>query len=89
MNIGCWKTFSKREQMGYIAAEVLRAHYAGEGGDEATVRAILERGLELVDVSLEDKKWRGEFLQLMTLRDKIALRYIGEKVSLQNLYAAF
>ena len=89
MNIQRWKTFSKREQMGHIAAEVLRAQYAEEKGDEATTRAILERVLELVDASLGDKQWRGEFLQLMTLRDEIARRYIGQKVSLQNLYAAF
>ncbi|OGG40266.1 hypothetical protein A2116_01410 [Candidatus Jorgensenbacteria bacterium GWA1_49_17] len=77
MTIDRWETISKRDQLGHIAAEIFRARNAK---DQSVFRAILERALELVDLTLQDRKRRGDSLTLFYLRDKIAEAYESGKI---------
>jgi hypothetical protein len=77
MTIDRWETISKRDQLGHIAAEIFRARNAK---DQNVFRAILERALELVDLTLGDRKRREDSLTLLYLRDKIAEAYESGRI---------
>ena len=74
-----WQRLSPYEQLRNIAAEIERARVSEENRDSELFRGSLERALELIDLSLQDARWRSDSLQLLTLRDEIAKSYLGEK----------
>lgn len=55
---GRWFGFSLCEQMANIGSEVSRA-YKWQGRDRKIFWGAVERALELFDLTLEDKRWRG------------------------------
>ena len=83
-----WKTLRIRDQLGHIASEVNRAILVKEK-DADIYRQILERALNLIDLSLSDRKWRRNPLLLLSLRDEVAKAYVGEGDNLEKLAAAF
>lgn len=87
MTLERWKTLSLRDQLGHIASEILRANLA-KNKQDSTFLQILERAICLVDLSLEDKKWKENPLFLLVLRDELAKAYIGKIENLGKLYAA-
>lgn len=87
MTLERWKTFSIRDQMGHIASEILRADLIREK-DKNIYLQMIERAINLVDLTLNDEKWRGNFLQLFILRDELAKTYLGENKDLKKLIAA-
>lgn len=80
-----WKTFSKKDQLAHIASEIFRAKLAN---NENTRKAILERAIDLTDLSLSDQKWRDNPLMLLFLRNQLSKVYIGENKNLENILAA-
>jgi len=87
INLERWKTLSKRDQLGHIAAEIMRARLI-KSTDFRIYREMLERALSLVDVTFSDPKWRGNSLALLLLRDELAKAYVDENVNLEKIYAA-
>lgn len=87
MTLERWRQFSKRDQIGHIAAEIKRAILAKKE-DAATRRMMLERVLEFIDISLQDPKWHDERRQLLALRDGIAEAYEAPLPNLQSFLAA-
>lgn len=86
MTLDRWQNISKRDQLGHIAAELARAKVVQ---DLKVYRAILEKALELVDLTLADLKWREQILTLLHLRGKIAETYeSGEPAEAERIYAA-
>lgn len=81
-----WKKFSQRDQLGHIGAELYRAASVKES-DHALAQTMLERALELIDLTLEDEKWRENSLPLLKLRGEIALVYTGKKNDIARIYA--
>lgn len=79
-----WQNFSKRDQIGHIASEILRANLVK---DNNSFLQILERAIYLVDLSLADKKWQENSLPLLVLRNELTKAYIGETKNLEKLYA--
>lgn len=77
MKLERWQKISKRDQLGHVAAEIARARGAK---DQNLFRAILERALELVDLTLQDLKWKDNTLMLLRLRDEIAKAYESGKI---------
>ncbi|HDH31354.1 MAG TPA: hypothetical protein ENH26_01110 [Candidatus Wolfebacteria bacterium] len=80
-----WKTFSKRDQLGHIASEILRANSAKNR--DAFIQ-MLERAIDLIDISLNDEKWRGNPLLLLILRNELAKAYMDKSLGLEKIYAA-
>jgi hypothetical protein len=75
-----WESFSTQEQLGAIGAELMRAgHWQnGSDGSRENFLTAIGRGLELVDLTLGDKRWRGLYLtMLLGLRDELAKLYCG------------
>lgn len=84
-----WLELEPREQLRAISAELMRAQvWQAEHNDEK-VKAALERGIELIDLSLNDRRWRGRFRMLFGLRDELAEAYCGKQKDFAALRNAF
>src|SRR6185295_243340 len=75
---GRWFTFSFSQQMANIGAEVGRAITWAQK-DQKLSQAAFERGLELLDLTIDDKKNRGGKLrELCRLKEVLGDYFIGE-----------
>ena len=81
-----WITLRPRDQLGHIGAELTRAALAAP--DRDLQRVLLERALELIDLSLDDPRWSPNVLQLLTLRSLVAEAYLGQAGALDQALAA-
>ncbi len=83
-----WFNFSLFEQLGNIGAEYNRfAHWRGEN-DEKNANGSFERMLELIDLTIEDSKWRTSLNEILRLREAVCGQFTGTaefKVSTQML----
>lgn len=87
MTLERWKTLSSRDQLGHIAAEILRANLMKSKNQSAYLQMI-ERAITLIDLSLNDSRWRQNPLPLLVLRNELSKAYIDEKTDLEKLYKA-
>lgn len=88
MQLERWLKFSKGQQAGAIAAEIMRAN-VWEGKDHEKFLSSLERALELIDLSISDDRWKKMLLMLLAFRDEVAKFYTGiNKTSIKTLYLA-
>lgn len=61
-----------------VANELNRAGHWMERGDATAVRNCDERAFELIDLTVEDPKWRGGGLgELLRFRELLAERYVS------------
>jgi len=65
---GKWFHLSLLEQMANIGSEVSRAA-KWQGKDKETFQATIDRALELFDLTLEDKRWRGRLREIARMRE--------------------
>lgn len=71
-----------------IGSEIMRAA-VWQHKDKEKFLSALERGLELVDLCLDDPKWQAGLSMLFWLRDELARFYIGEaNYEIETLYRA-
>ncbi len=88
MDIEKWIKFTKKQQIGAIGAEIMRAKAWQEKDKEKFLSAI-ERALNMIDASLEDKRWKNYLSSLFWLRNKMAEFYAGiAKENIEVLYNA-
>lgn len=80
-----WQNFSKKDQLGHIASEILRARLV-KNINIQVIRAILEKAIGFVDLSLGDSKWRDNPLPLLFLRNELSKAYLGDATALENSY---
>jgi hypothetical protein len=85
MTLERWQTLSWRDQIGHIASEIKRCQLA-KNKDENLYLSILEQAINLVDLSLNDPRWRSNPLPLLVLRGELAKIYIGESQNLEKIY---
>ena len=74
MELKRWESFNKRQQFLIIAAEFIRAKNWQDKDQEKFLLA-LERALELIDITIQDSKWRKDFYMLLKLREEVAKFY--------------
>ena len=92
---GRWAELSLIEQLANVGSEVGRACRERERGDTARARSALERGLELIDLTLADERWRGRRRELTRGRELVCDFLVGDNVhgstraSLDRYYLAF
>lgn len=65
---GSWQKFSLEEQLANIGAEVGRAA-KWYGKDQKLFEGAFWRALELFDLTLDDKRWRGRLREIALLRE--------------------
>lgn len=81
---GRWFTLSLAEQMGNIGGEVHRAVLA-EAQNPRDAEAAFIRALELIDLTLADKKLRGRRKEITRLREILCDTVTGSKTYQTNL----
>lgn len=65
---GRWQEFSLAEQLGNIGSEISRAvRWCGK--DEKLYESALARGRELLDLAIQDARWKGRLKELTRLRE--------------------
>lgn len=79
-----WNSFSKRDQILNIGAELQRAKNWLE---EKQVMNCLDRAFELLDLTLNDKRWKKR--ELFLLREALAGFYSKEKKGKKELVNIF
>lgn len=88
MMIEGWLKFTKSQQIGAIAAELARAKMWQEK-DRTNFLSAIERTINLIDFTIEDKRWRNQLSILLWLRDEMAKFYIGAtEEKIDSLYNA-
>lgn len=96
---GRWSTFSLVEQMAHIGSEVERTINWKRKGNLSYSQKAFERALELLDLTLADKKLKGRLKEVARVREILVDYFIGnneyasteaawQKYFLQFAYAA-
>ena len=75
---GKWFEFSLAEQLANIGSEVGRAG-KWQGRDENIFWGAVERALELFDLTLEDRRWRGRLWEIARVREVFCDTVLGGK----------
>lgn len=79
---GRWFTFSVSEQLGNVGSEFDRAARAFERGDSDRFESAFARMLELLDLTVEDPKWRTpcRLRELLRLREEVCDVFHGNEI---------
>ena len=73
-----WQKFSLNQQLANIGSEVSRAISLREKGDKENMEKSVFRALELIDLTISDKRWRGRLSEIFRLREVICDIFFGE-----------
>src|SRR3989344_5588030 len=82
---GHWFAMSLAEQLGNVGSEVERAVRWRQKGDSEQFQKAFERMLELLDLTLSDKRWRGYRLQELARAREELCRIFTNKDFSQNI----
>ncbi len=72
---GRWQQFTLAEQLGHVGSEVSRARKAL--GDEQRFWSAVTRAFELLDLTIEDARWRPRLRELLRVREVLADAVLG------------
>jgi hypothetical protein len=73
-----WQKLSIPEQLANIGSEASRAFHWREAKDKEEEKKSFYRILELIDISINDPKWKGKFFELLRLREILCDFFAGE-----------
>lgn len=88
MDLTRWSKFSLFEQLAHIGSEIARARVFEEKGDLPTRNRCIERAFDLIDLTMEDKRFQKRLKEICRLRECLADHYAGThtfETSLQGL----
>jgi hypothetical protein len=79
---GRWFRFSICEQLGNVGSEFERAARAFQRGDQDRFENAFERMLELLDLTIEDPKWKTpcRLRELLRLREEVCDVFHGNEI---------
>ena len=77
LSLGRWQKLSFLEQMANIGSEVERAINWKKKKDEKYSKMAFERALELIDLTLADKKNRKRLMEISRIREVLADYFVG------------
>jgi len=82
-----WNSFNKKEQILNIASELLRSKNWTERGNKEYIKNSLNRSLELIDLTVNDRrKWQGGSLkELLRFREALSEFYIKKDKPLKDI----
>jgi hypothetical protein len=89
---GRWQTFPLVEQLANVGSEVERALKWAAKGNAAYSQRALERGLELLELTIDDPRHRGRLRELTRLREILLDYFWGDNEfgsSPQNWHSYF
>lgn len=88
---GGWQKLSLMEQLGNIGSEVGRAA-KWQGKDDGNFRASFTRALELLDLTIQDSRWRRRLKEIIRARELLSAAFSEKETyntSLQDLERYF
>lgn len=91
LSAGRWQEFSLFEQLGNVASEVGRAA-RWRIQDRVSSETAFARALELLDLTMRDKRWHGRLKEICRSRELLASAFFGNdeyKTSLADLERYF
>ncbi len=71
-----WRRLTFAEQMGNVGSEVSRA-LRWRGRDQALFEGAMERALELLDLTIEDPRWRRRLKEVVRARELLCDALFG------------
>lgn len=74
---GRWQKFSLAKQLGNIGSEVSRASRAKN--DPNRFWSAITRAFELLDLTINDPRWRGRLKELLRVREVLGDAVLGGK----------
>lgn len=74
---GRWQTFPLAFQLANVGSEIGRALRAKAKGDKESMVRTLDRGLELLDLTIADPKHRKRLRELCRLREILCDFFLG------------
>lgn len=88
---GRWFELSLSEQLGNIGSEYNRAIAAHRKGDPVRYQNACDRALELVELTIDDQRWRGKasLKELCRLKEEVARTLFDEQIPDPKLQAYF
>ena len=73
---GRWHTLSLAQQLGNIGSEMSRAA-RWQGKDTERFEGAVARAFELLDLTLQDPRWKHRLKEIARLREAVADAYLG------------
>ena len=84
-----WQSFSKEEQILNIAAELSRTKNWLAKNDKQEVLNCLNRVFELIDLTIQDTRWKRALNHLLRFREVLAQFYLKQNKSSQEFIKIF
>lgn len=81
-----WSTLPKQAQIMNIGAEVSRAQNWQNLKETTKVKECMERALELLDLTLEDKRWQDKLGDLLRVREGLTAFYAYDSAPIMYLF---
>lgn len=76
--LGHWQKMTLMEQLGNIGSEIGRAlTWQAKGDKEQMIRA-LDRGLELFDLTIADRRWQNRLKEILRAREVVGDYFCGD-----------
>jgi hypothetical protein len=75
---GRWQQFSLVQQLGNVGSEVSRA-LRWKDKDTRLFDAAMVRALELLDLTIQDLRWKGRLKELTRAREMLCDAWLGGK----------
>lgn len=75
---GRWFTFSLIEQLAHTGSEVSRAVSWSKKSNREHMLQAIDRALELLDLTIADRRWRWRLKELTRLREVLCDRFYGD-----------
>ena len=78
MNKEKWSQLTLAQQLGNIGSEISRARHWQEHGDAQNREASVFRALELIDLTIEDSRWKNRLKEITRLREVFCNWYLNK-----------
>ena len=73
---GRWQTLPLVEQLANVGSDVARAH-RWQGKDSVSCEKACDRALELLDLTIQDPRWKGRRKELTRIREILCDAMLG------------
>jgi len=74
-----WGKMSLPEQMGNIGSEVIRMINSREKKDRESEKNCFIRSLELIDLTISDKRWKRRLFEICRIREILCGLFFNDK----------
>jgi hypothetical protein len=85
MTLEKWSGFSKGQQVLMIANEINRAKNILLKNNSDDINSSYERALDLIDITVQDIKWKSNLKEMLRCREFIGLLYCERNSYLNDL----